>query len=122
MAGKTKEIEVRYSEPDDTLYIRVLPKRPARMAETDYDFYIRYDWDDPSQIVGFEWLGFSAYFSALDEPSVIPEVDMTFDVVGTDLKGLTLKNVLRWAYERYVLKREAELAAKVIRPATVPAS
>jgi len=92
------------------------------MAETDYDFYIRYDWDDASRIVGFEWLGFSAYFSTLDEPGVIPEVDMTFDVVGTDLKGLALKSVLRWAYERYVVKREAELPAKVIRPATVPAS
>lgn len=29
--------------------------------------------------------------------------EMRFDIEGTDLKGLTLKEVLRWAYHRYVL-------------------
>ncbi len=116
--AQTKEVEVRYSETQDALYIRTLPKRPARMAETDYDFYVRYDWDHPDDIVGFEWLGFSSYWGAVDEPGVIPEVGLLFDVVGTELKELPLKTLLRWAYERYVLKREAVQAAAAVQPAS----
>lgn len=102
----TKQVEVRYSGAHDTLSIRTLPMRPARMAETNYDFYIRYDWECPEEIVGFEWLGFSSYVNAQDESGVIPELDVVFDVAGTELKGLTLKTLLWWAYERYVLKQE----------------
>jgi hypothetical protein len=42
----------------------------------------------------------------MDDPDVIPELEMRFDVVGTTLEGMTLKKVLRWAYQRYVLKQE----------------
>jgi hypothetical protein len=57
--AETVKLKVRYFEAKYALYLRVIPSRPARMAETDYDFYIRYDWDDPSKIVGFKWLDFS---------------------------------------------------------------
>jgi len=117
--AERKKLDVRYHEVKDTLYLRILPKRPARMAETNYDFYIRYDWDDPTQIVGFEWLDFSVYFNAIDEAGVIPELDMTFDVVGTRLQGLTLKEVLRWAYQRYVLKEEVATPIPMAQPAVV---
>jgi len=79
------------------------------MAETDYDFYIRYDWENPDQIVGFEWLDFSAYFGMLDEPGVIPDVDFLFHIAGTPHTGLTLKEVLRWAYQHYVLETSPPL-------------
>lgn len=115
--AEAETVEVRYSGARDALYIRTLPKRPARMAETDYDFYIRYDWEDPDKVVGFEWLDFSRYFTALDEPGAIPELDLRFNVRGTELKGLTLKELLRWAYERYVLKREPDKAAVAIQSA-----
>lgn len=100
---ESKNLKVTYHRAKDTLYLRTLPKRPATMDVTDYGFYIRYDWDNPDEIVGFEWLGFSAYINTLDEPGVIPDLEMRFDIEGTDLKGLTLKEVLRWAYHRYVL-------------------
>ncbi|MFQ6058982.1 MAG: hypothetical protein ACE5MB_08925 [Anaerolineae bacterium] len=103
---KRLKIEVSYHEGQDTLYLRTIPKRPARMAETDYDFYIRYDWDDPTKIVGFEWLDFSTYFNTIDDPDVIPELEMRFDIVGTNVEGVTLKEILRWAYQKYVLKKE----------------
>jgi hypothetical protein len=119
--AKTLNVEIRYHEAKDTLYLRTLPKRPAKMAETDYDFYIRYDWDDQTKIVGFEWLDFSTYFNAIDEPGVIPELDMTFNVVGTNLKGLKLKEVLHWAYQRYVLKQEAPTSIPSPQPAVVVA-
>ncbi|MGQ9625322.1 MAG: DUF2283 domain-containing protein [Anaerolineae bacterium] len=115
---ETTKLEVRYYDTKDTLYLRILPKRPARMAETDYDFYIRYDWDDPDKIVGFEWLDFSRYFNAIDEPGVIPDLPMCFDVVGTELKGATLKEVLRWAYQKYVLKEE--MAVRLTNTANIP--
>jgi len=119
--AKTVKVEIGYHEAKDTLYLRILPKRPARMAETDYDFYVRYDWDDQTKIVGFEWLDFSAYFNAIDEPGVIPELDMTFDVVGTNLRGLVWKEVLRWAYRRYVLEEEAPAPIPRTQPAVVVA-
>ena len=111
--AETVKLEVRYFEAKDALYLRVIPSRPARMAETDYDFYTRYDWDDPSKIVGFEWLDFSTYFGAIDEPGVIPELDLCFEVSGTDLRAASLKEVLRWAYQKYVLKRETPVPAQV---------
>ena len=114
--AKIVKVEIRYHEAKDTLCLRILPKRPARMAETDYDFYVRYDWDDQTKIVGFEWLDFSTYFNAIHELGVIPELDMTFDVVGTNLRGLDLKEVLRWAYQRYVLKQEAPTSIPATQP------
>jgi len=39
--AKTVTAEIWYHAPNDTLYIQ--PRRPARMAETDYDFYIRHE-------------------------------------------------------------------------------
>jgi hypothetical protein len=119
--AKTVKVEIRYQEAKDTLYLRVLPKRPARMAETDYDFYVRYDWDDQTKIVGFEWLDFSTYFNAIDKPGVIPELDMTFNVIGTNLQGLKLKEILRWAYQRYVLRQEAPTLIPSTQPAVVVA-
>ena len=119
--AKTVKVETRYREAKDTLYLRILPNRPARMAETDYDFYVRYDWDDQTKIVGFEWLDFSTYFNAISEPGVIPELDMTFDVVGTNLRGLDLKEVLRWSYQRYVLKQEAPTSIPSTQPTVVVA-
>ncbi len=56
--------------------------------------------------MGFEWLGFSQYVSALDQAGLIPELDLVFDVTGTELKSLKLEELLRWAYAPYVLKRE----------------
>lgn len=113
--AKTVTAEVWYNALNDTLYVRILPRRPARMAETGYDFYVRYDWADPSRIVGFEWLDFSSYFGTLDEPGVIPDVALTFDIAGTHHQGLTLKEVLRWAYQHYVL--EALIPVKIPAPA-----
>ncbi len=119
--AKTVKVEIRYHAAKDTLYLRTLPKRPARMAETGYDFYVRYDWDDQTKIVGFEWLDFSTYFNAIDEPGVIPELELTFDVVGTNLRGLDLKEALCWAYQRYVLKQEAPASIPSLQPTVVVA-
>jgi len=101
---ESKELEVVYYRAKDYLYLHVVPRRPAVMEETNYEFYIRYDYENTNEIVGFEWLGFSDYFSAIDEPGVIPDLPLRFNIEGADLKGLTLRQVLYWAYRRYVLR------------------
>jgi hypothetical protein len=66
---------------------------------------VRYDWDKPDEVVGFECLDFSLLIPHLAEPGVVPKLDLRFDVAGTALMNVTLTEVLHWAYERYVLRR-----------------
>ncbi len=114
---ESKELKTTYYKDKDILYLQILPERPARVEETRYGFMVRYDWDDPEVIVGFECLDFSLLVPHLAERRVLPDVKMRFDIEGASLKGATLKGVLIWAYERYVLKplmvpREAFLVAQ----------
>jgi hypothetical protein len=39
--------------------IHILPRRPAKTGAGEDDFFIRYAWDDPQTIVGFEIVDFS---------------------------------------------------------------
>jgi hypothetical protein len=113
---ENKRLKVTYYEDKDILYLQILPERPAKVEETKYGFMVRYDWDDPEVIVGFESLDFSLLVPHLAEHGVIPDVRMRFDVEGASLKNTTLREVLIWAYQRYVLKplmvpREVPLVA-----------
>jgi uncharacterized protein YuzE len=102
---ETKKLRATYYEQKDILYLQILPPRPARVDETKYGLMVRYDWDKPGQVVGFECLDFSLLIPHLAEPGVVPELDLRFDVEGTTLVNATLTEVLHWAYERYVLQR-----------------
>jgi len=112
-------LNITYYDDKDILYLQILPERPAKVEETKYGFMVRYDWDNPEVIVGFECLDFSLLVPLLAERGVLPDTRMRFDVEGTDLKDATLKEVLIWAYQRYVLRplmvsREALLAAQEV--------
>lgn len=116
---ENERLKVTYYEDKDILYLQILPERPAKIEETRYGFMVRYDWDDPGVIVGFECLDFSLLIPHLAEPGVIPDVRMRFDIEPAGLKDATLKEVLIWTYQRYVLKplmvpREALLAAQEV--------
>ena len=104
---ESRRLKVTYYRAKDYLYLTILPPRPAVLEETGFEFYIRYDAHDPDKVVGFEWLSFAEHFPALDEPDVIPRLPFRFAVEGTTLTGLALKEVLHWAYERYVLRQPA---------------
>jgi hypothetical protein len=109
-------LKITYYEDKDILYLQILPERPAKVEETKYGFMARYDWDDPNVIVGFECLDFSLLVPHLAERGVLPDVRMRFNIEGAGLKDATLREVLIWAYERYLLKplmipREAPPAA-----------
>jgi hypothetical protein len=101
---ESQELKITYYENKDILYLQILPERPAKVEETKYGFMMRYDWDDPSVIVGFECLDFSLLVPHLAERGVLPDLRMKFDVEGSGLKNATLREVLIWAYQRYVLK------------------
>jgi uncharacterized protein YuzE len=113
---ETKKLKATYYSEKDILYLQILPPRPARVDETKYGLMVRYDWDKPGEVVGFECLDFSLLIPHLAEPGVVPELDLRFDVEGTTLVNATLTEVLHWAYERYVLQRPT-----VAQPHPVPA-
>lgn len=101
---ESQRLKVTYYRAKDYIYLTILPPRPAVLEETGFEFYVRYDAHNPDEAVGFEWLGFAEHFPAMDEPGIIPELPLRFAIEGTALTGLTLKEVLRWAYEQYVLR------------------
>ena len=115
---ESRELKIIYYEDKDILYLQILPERPAKVEETRYGFMVRYAWDDPEMIVGFECLDFSLLVPHLAERGVLPDVRMRFDIEGAGLKNAPLREVLIWAYQRYVLKplmvpaREVVLAAQ----------
>lgn len=106
---ETKKLKATYYDEKDILYLQVLPPRPARVDETRYGLMVRYDWDEPDVVVGFECLDFSLLIPHLAEPGVTPKLDLRFDVEGTRLVNATLSKVLHWAYEQYVLRRPTEV-------------
>ena len=121
---ETKRLRATYYGEKDILYLQILPPRPARVDETKYGLMVRYDWDKPDEVVGFECLDFSLLIPHLAEPGVVPKLDLRFDVEGTTLMNVTLTEVLHWAYERYVLRRpigSASLTTSVVQPQPVPA-
>ena len=85
----------------------MLPERPAKVEEAKYGFLVRYDWDQPDEIVGFESIDFSLFVPHIGESGILPRVDILFDIENGGPKGLTLKELLSWAYEQYILKPRA---------------
>jgi uncharacterized protein YuzE len=102
---RTKKLRASYDNGKDILYLQMLLSRPARVDETKYGLMVRYDWDEPEEIVGFECLDFSLLIPHLAEPGVVPELEMRFDIEDAEVQDVTLQEVLHWAYERYVLQR-----------------
>ena len=113
---ESQRLKVTYYRAKDYLYLVILPPRPAVLEETGFEFYVRYNAHNPDEVVGFEWLGFAEHFPALDERGIIPQLPFRFAIEGTTLTGLRLKEVLRWTYERYVLRQPA-----MAQPHLVPA-
>jgi len=97
---------------------------------TEYHFFIRYSKENGGEIVGFEILDFY-FIPHLYEPGVVPQLDMRFDVQVSEpviepegkvhfktkdiqLTGVTLHEVLEWAYEEFVLSKAFELRPRLV--------
>jgi hypothetical protein len=51
---------------------------------------------------------------------IIPSLDLRFGIEGTDLQDVTLREVLRWAYEQFVAKRGEREQIEYTLSATQP--
>lgn len=111
---ETVKLQAAYHNEKDILYLQVLPPRPARVDETKYGLMVRYDWDEPGRVVGFECMDFSLLIPHLAEPGVVPESGLHFDVEGTSVHNATLREVFLWAYERYVLRQPAREQPRLV--------
>jgi hypothetical protein len=104
--AKPKSIEISYYRHKDILSVHILPKRPAKTGGGEDDFLIRYDWDDPKTIVGFEILDFSLIIPKIYNREIVPELPMQFSIKGTEVTNLSLQEVLEWAYLTFILRKE----------------
>lgn len=98
-----KKLSVSYYSDKDILYLQILPQRPAKVEERERGLLVRYDWEKLDEVVGFEILDFSMFVPHIGEPDALPELDMRFDVENSSLGDAALRDVLLWAYRRYVL-------------------
>jgi hypothetical protein len=99
-------IEPSYYRAKDILSIHILPKRPAKTGGGESDFLVRYDWDDPNTIVGFEILDFSLFIPKIHNREIVPDLPMKFSIMGTAMPALSLQGVLEWAYLTFILRKE----------------
>lgn len=106
MASRRVIQQVIYHDEKDILFLSLAPGRPSVTSGNEFDFFILYDWDNRDDIVGFEIHDFADFFIPhLYELGAVPDMDMTFDVQGTEIKDAPLRDVLEWAYRRYVRKK-----------------
>jgi len=132
------QLDIRYSPEHDILAAHIPPRRRMKMGWGRHGFLIGYDWECESEIVGFEILDFSTFVSHLHELGVLPELNTRFDVQqttvrvdpdgtvhretqDTGLRGLTLTEVLEWAYHTFILARVPGLLAVEQTRVLVPA-
>ncbi len=104
----TRKAVVTYNRDTDTLYITLPPCKGGFADSSDgkyfFAFYDSHDSETPS---AFEVHWFSEVW---DDDDLIPEVNVRFDVEDTDLRGVTLRELLAWAHQRFV---EARMKAEV---------
>lgn len=93
-------VDIDYYQNKDILYLHILPYRSARLQEVSEDFFVCYDWDNPQQVVGFE-IHYFSLLTELDDPLLEPYLEMRFDVVDSDLRQASLREILTWARQRF---------------------
>ena len=87
------KIELSYYRSKDILSIHILPKRPAKTSGGTSDFLIRYDWDDPNTIVGFEILDFFLFIPKIYNREIVPVLPVKFSIMSTEIPGLALQEI-----------------------------
>jgi len=100
-------VSLEYLREKDVLLINVLPRREAETKTMGYNhsFLIFHEKHNPKAIVGVEALDFSETVSELDTELVaLPEIDSTFNVAGSSLRGINFRDLLKWAYGEFVAK------------------
>lgn len=108
MVTKRLKVKVDYLKEKDVLTIQIVPQRDleTRARGLDHDFLIFHAKNNPQDIVGMQSVDFSKFARYLkaNKADMLPIVGAIFDVVGTDLRGINLKQLLEWAYSDFVLQ------------------
>jgi hypothetical protein len=102
---ETRKLKVIYHEDKDILSLIIPPLRPSRTEGDENDFLILRDWDNRGEIVGFEVLDFSLFVPRIYDLDALPQIELRFDVDGTEMRGVTLREVLEWAYKNFIVMR-----------------
>lgn len=118
----TRPLEFYYDQERDILSLAILPRRRSVMDHTAHGFHYCADQDDPDEIVGFEIWDFAYFIPHLYEAGVIPKIQERFDVLGTELRNVTLQEVLEWVYQRFVLEQRAGMMTHLYAETAVQAA
>ncbi len=102
---ETRRLRVVYHEDKDILSLIIPPLRPSRAEGNENDFLILRDWGNRDEIVGFEVLDFSLFVPHIYELDALPQIELRFNVDGTEMRGVTLREVLEWAYKNFIVTR-----------------
>jgi hypothetical protein len=104
----TYPLKLYYVEEKDILQLQIPPARAAKWQGNRYNFFVLVNWHNKDEIVGFEIMDFGNLFIPhLYDPAAIPAevLDMRFNVDGGP-QGADIRDVLEWAYRRFVTKRD----------------
>ena len=97
------KLQVTYNPNLDTLYL-TSPSCSGKWMDSHDGmfFFLVYNQRADASPTGFEIHHFTEVW---DDEKLLPWLDMRFDVLGTEVKEATLKEVLHWAFEQYVARR-----------------
>jgi hypothetical protein len=91
------------------LQLQTPPSREAKWRENRYEFFVLVNWHNKKEeVVGFEIMDFATRFIPhLYNPEAIPAevLNMRFNVENGP-QGADIREVLEWAYRRFVVKKD----------------
>lgn len=104
MATEKLKLKVTYNPNLDTLYLSTPLCTGKWMDSRDgIFFFMVYNETTDTVPTGFE---IHHLADVWNDEEIIPSLDLRFEIEGTELQDVTLREVLRWAYEQFVAKRE----------------
>jgi hypothetical protein len=104
MAAEKLKLKVTYNPNLDALYLST-PFCTGRWMDSQDGifFFMVYNETTDTVPTGFE---IHHLADVWNDEEIIPPLDLRFEIEGTELQDVTLREVLRWAYEQFVAKRE----------------
>jgi len=103
MATEKLKLKVTYNPNLDALYLST-PLCTGKWMDSQEGvfFFMIYNETTDTVPTGFE---IHHLADVWNDEEIIPSLDLRFEIEGTDLQDVTLREVVRWAYEQFVAKR-----------------
>lgn len=104
MENGTVNLRATYNPNLDILYLRTLGCTGSWLDSEDGVFFFAiFNNQDQETLCGFEIHFFSGIW---DDEVMIPDLDVRFDILGTEIRDADLSEVLQWAFETFVKPRQ----------------